>query len=293
MNGLGTRQMPRSAGARRAPPARPRSGTDTAPTASVPRSRAGSARRPRPPRLGQAGVLAQVARDEEAPLAVELHLDRPRAHESAELSCGRVGRRQALDLRRQLLPGVATERSPGSHPASERGSLPAPGAAGSGPGPRRGLGRPARAGTPRSGMAPAPSCLSFTTIPHLAPFGTTGRHYTGGESPSRGFAHRRVGVFGQGRRARRSTGRATGRGSAQGAGVASALGQLVLGRGRRSAARRRAQVDLADAEGARVREMYDQPARSPSAVSQYTSPSAPSSGSARAYEKPSNDVTRS
>src|SRR3989337_2019378 len=36
-------------------------------------------------------------------------------------------------------------------------------------------------------MTPAPSALSFTTIPHMAPFGTTGRHYTGQTPPVKTF----------------------------------------------------------------------------------------------------------
>src|SRR5688572_10654589 len=38
-------------------------------------------------------------------------------------------------------------------------------------------------------MTPAPSCLSFTTTPHMAPFGTTRRHYTGRSIPVKGFLH--------------------------------------------------------------------------------------------------------
>src|SRR6187551_679409 len=37
-------------------------------------------------------------------------------------------------------------------------------------------------------MTPDPSGLSFTTIPHVAPFGTTGRHYTGQASPVKGIS---------------------------------------------------------------------------------------------------------
>src|SRR5688500_11746945 len=36
-------------------------------------------------------------------------------------------------------------------------------------------------------MTPAPFGLSFTTIPHMAPFGTTGRHYTGRIPPVKAF----------------------------------------------------------------------------------------------------------
>src|SRR5918999_3369826 len=52
-------------------------------------------------------------------------------------------------------------------------------------------------------MTPAPSCLPFTTVPHLAPFGTTGRHYTGQRIPVKGFCApwgcSASGTFGPGR----------------------------------------------------------------------------------------------
>ena len=143
MNGRGTVRCPGRRGARRAPPAGPRSETDTDPTASVPRSQSVQRADHDHLALGQVGVLAQVARDEDAPLAIELHLDRPRAHEAAELSCGRVGRRQPLDAGRQLLPGVrrkdgqaAIQPAPALHPA--------PAAGGTGPGPPRDPDRPER-----------------------------------------------------------------------------------------------------------------------------------------------------
>ena len=175
---------PRSPGPAIAPPApraRPRSVIGTAPTPLAPRSRAGSGRQRRSPRL-QRGVGPQVARDEQAPLAVELDVDGTRRHERPNSGLG-AGQRQAAELLRASSAQASrgkTARQESSHRV---------GVAPSARRVRKRRDRDATAIVERvTVLARKEGVLSTrcpTTIPHLAPFWPQGAILQGTASPSR------------------------------------------------------------------------------------------------------------
>ena len=121
INGPGTVRCPGRRGARRAPPARPRSATDTAATASVPRSRAGSTRRPRPPRsgsgrrtrAGSSGRGRRPWRSSSTSTAPEL-MKRPNCRAAAFV----VGRPWILAARSSQVSAGKIARQPSSQRAS-------------------------------------------------------------------------------------------------------------------------------------------------------------------------------
>ena len=236
---------------------RPRSATDTAPTASVPRSRAGSARRPRPPRRVEAGVLAQVARNEERPCrssststAPEL-MNRPNCRAAAFV----VGRLWILAARSSQVSAGKIARQPSSQRASVA------------PCASRARNRTGTATRPRSSSACRNSPVRnearsiVSAVHHYSPYGPIWNHRAPlyrAALPVKGFCTRggraRTGTFGSGPMAagwpcgaRRTSGgvpgaRETGGGCRPGrSGRGRRLGhpvELGLRPGRRSAGRR-------------------------------------------------------
>ena len=73
----------------------------------------------------EADRVAQVGRQEDPSLPVELHFGRAGEHEALEAARVRIGDRQRRDLRREVVPARLGCGSPGRHPASARRPLPA------------------------------------------------------------------------------------------------------------------------------------------------------------------------